>query len=53
MGSAWWHDEEELVLLDARKPNFKKTDRFQGASHRSDPRGPFPEMRGRFLHAAA
>jgi hypothetical protein len=25
MGSAWWHDEEELVLLDARKPNFKKT----------------------------
>ena len=26
MGSAWWHDAEELVLLDARKPNFKKTD---------------------------
>lgn len=26
MGSAWWHDEEDLVLLDARKPNFKKTD---------------------------
>lgn len=26
MGSAWWHDEEGLVLLDARKPNFKKTD---------------------------
>lgn len=25
MGSSWWHDEEELVLLDARKPNFKKT----------------------------
>jgi hypothetical protein len=25
MGSAWWHAEEELVLLDARKPNFKKT----------------------------
>lgn len=26
MGSAWWHDAEELVLLDARKPNFKMTD---------------------------
>jgi len=26
MGSAWWHAEESLVLLDARKPNFKKTD---------------------------
>lgn len=26
MGSAWWHVQEELVLLDARKPNFKKTD---------------------------
>lgn len=26
MGSAWWHDEEEIVLLDARKPNFKKTE---------------------------
>ena len=25
MGSAWWHKEEEVVLLDARKPNFKKT----------------------------
>lgn len=25
MGSAWWHDEEGLVLIDARKPNFKKT----------------------------
>ncbi len=25
MGSAWWHAEEALVLLDARKPNFKKT----------------------------
>jgi hypothetical protein len=25
MGSAWWHDGEALVLLDARKPNFKKT----------------------------
>ena len=25
MGSAWWHEEEELVMLDARKPNFKKT----------------------------
>lgn len=25
MGSAWWHTEEALVLLDARKPNFKKT----------------------------
>jgi hypothetical protein len=25
MGSAWWHPEEEVVLLDARKPNFKKT----------------------------
>jgi hypothetical protein len=26
MGSAWWHDDEGLVLIDARKPNFKKTD---------------------------
>jgi hypothetical protein len=26
MGSAWWHEDEELVILDARKPNFKKTD---------------------------
>ncbi|MEO5716401.1 MAG: hypothetical protein ABIT37_23180 [Luteolibacter sp.] len=26
MGSAWWHGDEGLVLLDARKPNFKKTD---------------------------
>ena len=26
MGSAWWHDQEQLVLLDARKPNFKKTE---------------------------
>lgn len=26
MGSAWWHGEEGLVLLDARKPNFKKTE---------------------------
>lgn len=26
MGSAWWHEEENLVLLDARKPNFKKTE---------------------------
>jgi len=26
MGSAWWHKEEEVVLLDARKPNFKKTE---------------------------
>ena len=26
MGSAWWHGEEELVLVDARKPNFKKTE---------------------------
>lgn len=26
MGTAWWHDSEELVLVDARKPNFKKTD---------------------------
>ncbi len=26
MGSAWYHDEEQLILLDARKPNFKKTD---------------------------
>lgn len=26
MGSAWWHDQEDLVLIDARKPNFKKTD---------------------------
>jgi len=26
MGSAWWHPEEELVLVDARKPNFKKTE---------------------------
>jgi hypothetical protein len=26
MGSAWWHAEEGMVLLDARKPNFKKTE---------------------------
>lgn len=26
MGSAWWHQEEKVILLDARKPNFKKTD---------------------------
>ena len=26
MGSVWWHREEEVILLDARKPNFKKTD---------------------------
>lgn len=26
MGSAWWHSEEQVVLLDARKPNLKKTD---------------------------
>ncbi len=26
MGSSWWHLEEGLVLIDARKPNFKKTD---------------------------
>lgn len=25
MGATWWHDGEGLVLLDARKPNFKKT----------------------------
>lgn len=25
MGSAWWHPGEEVVMLDARKPNFKKT----------------------------
>lgn len=25
MGSAWWHAGEALVLIDARKPNFKKT----------------------------
>lgn len=26
MGTAWWHESEGLVLVDARKPNFKKTD---------------------------
>jgi hypothetical protein len=26
MGSAWWHREEQVILLDARKPNLKKTD---------------------------
>ena len=25
MGSAWWHPEERLIMLDARKPNFKRT----------------------------
>ena len=25
MGSAWWHKGEDAILLDARKPNFKKT----------------------------
>ena len=24
-GSAWWHVGEQVVLIDARKPNFKKT----------------------------
>jgi hypothetical protein len=26
MGSAWWQPEERLIMLDARKPNFKKTE---------------------------
>jgi hypothetical protein len=26
MGSAWWHREGQMILLDARKPNFKKTE---------------------------
>ena len=26
MGTAWWHENEDLVLVDARKPNFKKTE---------------------------
>jgi hypothetical protein len=26
MGTAWWHEEEGLILVDARKPNFKKTE---------------------------
>lgn len=26
VGSAWYHQEEQLILLDARKPNFKKTE---------------------------
>ena len=26
MGTAWWHEEEGLILIDARKPNFKKTE---------------------------
>jgi len=26
MGSAWWHAEERVILLDARKPNLKRTD---------------------------
>ena len=25
MGTAWWHESEERILVDARKPNFKKT----------------------------
>lgn|GEM_PF-2293859 len=25
MGTAWWHESEEKILLDARKPNFKRT----------------------------
>jgi hypothetical protein len=25
MGSAWWHEAEDRILVDARKPNFKKT----------------------------
>ena len=25
-GTAWEHEEEDLILLDARKPNFKKTE---------------------------
>lgn len=26
MGSAWWHNGEDAILVDARKPNFKKSD---------------------------
>lgn len=26
MGSAWWHRGENVILPDARKPNFNKTD---------------------------
>ncbi|RYD36366.1 MAG: hypothetical protein EOP85_18340 [Verrucomicrobiaceae bacterium] len=26
MGSAWWHQEEGVILVDARKPNFKKSE---------------------------
>jgi hypothetical protein len=25
MGTAWWHESEDRILVDARKPNFKKT----------------------------
>lgn len=25
MGTACWHESEERILVDARKPNFKKT----------------------------
>ena len=50
MGSAWWHDEEGLVLLDARKPNFKKTD-FGVLPIDLILADLSPEMRGRFLDA--
>lgn len=49
MGSAWWHDAEELVLLDARKPNFKKTD-FGVLPIDLIIAELSPEMRQRFLH---
>ncbi len=51
MGSAWWHDEEGLVLLDARKPNFKKTD-FGVLPIDLILSDLSPEMFQRFLHAA-
>jgi hypothetical protein len=49
MGSAWWHVEEGLVLLDARKPNFKKTD-FGVLPIDLILADLSPAMRDRFLH---
>ncbi len=52
MGSAWWHDAEELVLVDARKPNFKLTD-FGVLPIDLILADLTPDMRARFSHPAS
>lgn len=52
MGSAWWNDGEGLVLLDARKPNFKKTD-FGVLPIDLILADLPPEMRKRLIHTSA